>query len=542
MATMASGSYLGNKCWKIPPLRLLAASCRIIVSVSLLLPPYAAVAAERTTQSAPGVNLDLTSIAPVGNVSKALASHNRQAVNITVGGARQQVTTTTLLTASEKVAVYQVLRTGTQSIQLGPQGNATGGTMAIGLRLAQHIGSLVIPHGVTVIDRAAVLNIAGTLTNSGSLYAAAGNPAAGISATNILNQPGGLISTVLPASGLPGITGAVSNLSLNLMALNNIVNAGVISSAGNIANSGLIAAITGNINVACQTAQSLAINNAGGTLAAARGSINIGDQLQGESGDVGISRGNISGQTINVYGQNMDINVDELTGTLNMTGSTAHVIAGTTNLILGNICLTGDPTFYNTTGAVSITGSVTSPGQDLSFVAGTNIISTAAGSINTSSSTVSGGKITLIAGASFQALPTDTSSTSQTAPRNNGDASNTLTITGGTSAGGYIDLTGGTGTGGGTYPITLNSSSTTTGGGNGGDITLVAYGGSGSNAGTINLPTTSASIQCGGSGTGINGNVTMIAGATASGAAAALLQAAPNQPILFLMPTSAQIK
>src|SRR5262249_50076679 len=55
-----------------------------------------------------------------------------------------------------------------------------------------------------------------------------------INANNILNQQGGLISTVLPASGLPGVSGAIPGLNLSLNAIQNIVNAGTIMSAGNL--------------------------------------------------------------------------------------------------------------------------------------------------------------------------------------------------------------------------------------------------------------------------------------------------------------------
>src|SRR6185295_16643055 len=55
-----------------------------------------------------------------------------------------------------------------------------------------------------------------------------------IGASNIQNNVGALLSTVLPAGGLPGVTGALPGVSLTLNAVNNIMNAGTISSAGSL--------------------------------------------------------------------------------------------------------------------------------------------------------------------------------------------------------------------------------------------------------------------------------------------------------------------
>src|SRR5258708_6451450 len=73
------------------------------------------------------------------------------------------------------------------------------------------------------------------LTNAGNLYAVSTNPQMSnvtISATNIVTQAGALLTSVLPAGGLSGISGAISGLSLNLNALESIVTAGTIASAG----------------------------------------------------------------------------------------------------------------------------------------------------------------------------------------------------------------------------------------------------------------------------------------------------------------------
>src|SRR5262249_45380033 len=138
--------------------------------------------------------------------------------------------------------------------------------------------------------------LAGGLINSGSLYAVTTSAPRGslvISANNISNLAGGLISTVIPTGGLLGLN-LSQGVSLSLVASHDIFNAGTISSAGslnlvaghavinqsasngaqavisainnvNIAtpyllNSGLIQATTGNIAVVDQVLNNVQLN------------------------------------------------------------------------------------------------------------------------------------------------------------------------------------------------------------------------------------------------------------------------------------------
>src|SRR5205823_12738294 len=95
-------------------------------------------------------------------------------VNIVVGGTTQSVTNASTLTPAERLAVFQVVSTGQQSIQLGALGNAVGGSFSMGANFSQYVSNLVIPQGVTAVYNAALsqaLNLSGNLTNAGSLYA-----------------------------------------------------------------------------------------------------------------------------------------------------------------------------------------------------------------------------------------------------------------------------------------------------------------------------------------------------------------------------------
>jgi hypothetical protein len=253
------------------------------------------------------VDLDLSS-----TDSNLTAAHvvNTRPVTICVGGKPLLVTSHTHLTAAEMVAVYQAIDSGRQAIQIGVHRNAVGGSVVITSRLARNLGSLVIPQGVTVIDNASALTLGGSLINSGTLYAVSTDPgirAASITATNIMNRQGGLITTELPAGGLPGFTGATPNLSLNLTATDCMTNSGAISSAGRLimnlrdaienqagavlraandvdlhsqmgafTNTGLIASKSANINLSTATAiADITINNTGGSLQAEQGAINV---------------------------------------------------------------------------------------------------------------------------------------------------------------------------------------------------------------------------------------------------------------------------
>lgn len=184
------------------------------------------------THSGP-VNLDLTStqasVSPGWSTSKS-------PVTILVGGTPVTLSNSTLLTPAERLAAFQVIRTGQQSLQLGALGNASGGSFSINPQLSRHLGNLIIPAGVTALGNAGfsgVLNISGNLVNSGSFYAFSGNSAlmgVTVQAANITNQLGGVISTTLPT----GLTSGNINSSLNLTLLtsNNLTNSGIISSSG----------------------------------------------------------------------------------------------------------------------------------------------------------------------------------------------------------------------------------------------------------------------------------------------------------------------
>ncbi|MBX9770660.1 MAG: S8 family serine peptidase, partial [Candidatus Obscuribacterales bacterium] len=105
------------------------------------------------------------------------------------------------------------------------------------------------------------VNLTGDLINNGTIYAYSTNAAVTTGqffANNITNTS--LITSIIPQSHLEGLginlSSLVSNFGLSFSAINNIVNSGTISSAGNLAmqaggsitNSGILSAIQ-NINM-----------------------------------------------------------------------------------------------------------------------------------------------------------------------------------------------------------------------------------------------------------------------------------------------------
>lgn len=481
----------------------------------------------------PGQNFDLSST----QRSASSASFGQTARTlIHEGGSVQSILPSSAITPAENIALQQVLSAGRQSLILGKDGSAIGGSAQVTLSSSLALSTLVIPSGVTVsrnFGTAGALNVIGNIVDSGSFFAFSTNTqttTAAISASNIFVQPGGLLTSVLPKGGLSGVSGAIPNLNLSLTALHNIVNSGEISSSGNLylqagaqiingashansgasgaliqapndialmtgtgsfINSGIINSITGNINVDTETIQNIVFNNAAGRLEAANGSINIRDKSFAGHADTTLNGGDWLSQQLNVYSGcgKVNLNVGEVSGTVNAVGGSFDLVAKTNTLQLGNLHVSGDPAILQT-GDVVITQPLIFSGQPLTIIAGGRIISGSGASvIDTSSATGNGGEITLIAGAMFT--------------QSNGQAD----VLGPSSTGGYIDLTGASVSAG--SPITRFVSSSSAAAGNGGNISMVAFAGS-SYDGRILLPS-ALTVQSGGNG-GSNGNVLVVSG------------------------------
>jgi hypothetical protein len=528
--------------------QFVAASAQSAPQPNLPAAPVARIpVATNVTSHATAINLNLaaTSTAQVPLASSGAAAAGQPGcVPIRVGGQVFSVQPgAQFLTPAENVAAYQVRLTGQQSLVLGALGNAIGGSFSISQRLSQYVNNLQIPEGVTGRLNSSVLDLTGSVINSGVLVIAPSNSAqASISATNILNNQGALISSGFSAFGLPNLP-----VNLSLKATDSIINNGVISSSGTLSlvaghsivnqspagasgvaavmqavnsvsltsasgtikNSGLIASNLGNVSLYAPVGRDLVIDNVNGQLRALQGAVNVGSGACGVMANSRIFGGDIVANQVNLNAGSgsVDANLNSISGLVNASGSAAHVTVNDGTLEMGNVNLSGDPTFYNSNGSININGNI-SVGEALTIAASGNITSTANGAFTLSAPS---SDINLIAGATFTAAggAGSTSVGPFAGSSGTGTPANSITITTAaqSATGGNIDFSNG--------GVSVISTAATTAGAAGGNVRLVAFPGSAGVGGQI-LLTSDSTINSSGSGIGSNGNVTVIAGARTS--------------------------
>jgi hypothetical protein len=432
-----------------------------------------------------------------------------QTLTINVGGKSEVVNLSTKLTGAELVAADQMLSGGHQTLTINASGVATGGVFNLSNQSLSVLDSsitslnaLSVPHNVRVVDSLTNLQLSGDLINSGRIVI---QPASGSSSTlqasDIINNAGASISTASSSGASSGV---------NLVAANQLVNAGSITvahnlniSAPSVVNAGTLKSTTGNINFSA--ANSLAVNNTTGTISALQGNIN--GSTAAANGSLNILGGNLLSNQLNLSAGTGDVNVnvDNVTGLVNVNACSAHINATTADLKLGAMNVSGDPSYYNQGNITITTAMAPTNGQDLAIVASGNIICDG-GSLNTSNNAGAGGALTLIAGANFTTSDSSTSGTNNT--------TTTLNLTagpgsgGGSLTGGLIDLAGGHG---GTSPITAIT--TAGAGADAGAITMVAYAGKGMGSGTVTLPQ-ALTLSSATVGNGSSGSIVIEGGAT----------------------------
>lgn len=411
-------------------------------------------------------SMDLSSSAKTFTASSTMAP-----TNITLGGVAVTVLPDQALTASELIALNQVLHTGHQYLQVNESGVATGGGFRLNPNLTSNISSLVVPENVRVSQNAAILqslNLAGNLVNNGTFRVFSTDPQvsnAMISANNIYNGANAVISSTLA--------------SLTLNAINNIVNSGTMTSTGalslvagsSIVNNGNLQALT-NLNL-----QSAAIANAGsmvstlGNLSLITASLSTSGTLQAMAGRLSVQSlpgianlrifnhngvieaakelsfisngftkshldvvgGILKGSKVEFTAENGDVQVQaqRITGGVYINGCNAAVGTLEGNLNIANMNLTADPIYYAVSGDLDLTGLLSSTGgDDFVALAGGNI--TSADSPGTTVD-AQGGEITIAAGVTFNV-------TGGASPISCSDCSSLFTITGTSTSGGNVDL------------------------------------------------------------------------------------------------------
>ncbi len=307
------------------------------------------------------IDLDLTSTDR--NVAASTVLTSGAEATIDLATITRTVVHTDMLTASEMIAVRQVLNTGNQYLHLSDLGAATGGGFHISYYVADGINNLVIPEGVRASQNAALLqtlNLAGDLHNYGTFNVFSSDAAvtsATVNATNICNYSGAAITSTLA--------------NLNLNAVNNIINNGTITSTGSVAmtagnsilNSGIVQALQ-NLSVQASTITNQA------QMAATLGNVNV---VTANLINSGLMQSLAGGLHITEIGDTGVI-LNNLNGTL----------SGLNLTIGGNVSI--DPLLIGT-----IIPSTTSNGAGGSITFGSNVTTT----IPSTTFTTAGGSITI---------------------------------------------------------------------------------------------------------------------------------------------------
>ncbi len=115
-----------------------------------------------------------------------------------------------------------------------------------------------------------------------------------------------------------------------------------------VTNSGTLASTNANVNLGTSIAAAMNVNNSGGTISALNGSINIRNEAYDAAFNTIVNGGDLLSKDVNAYtgGGTTDVYVNELTGIVIHKWFAHTVSANTSDLIIGNQCLVGDPTYY----------------------------------------------------------------------------------------------------------------------------------------------------------------------------------------------------
>ena len=270
-----------------------------------------------STTNSSSRNFDLSS----GVASIPLKNYSSGTVSISQNGSPMTLTGSNIVTSAQLLAALQVVQGGKQQLALDYAGRAVGGSFQMNTAITSQASGFVIPQGVTAIRDVATqgaLNLAGTLLNSGTIYGVSSNAAVNtaiFNAQSIINNPGAILSTVLPAGGISGMGALLPSLNLSLSASESVLNSGLISSSGNltisspeISNSG---AITSASNITL-VADSLIQNNASAQIVAQQ-NLSISSASIINSGTLAANTGQIA--------------IENLAGALYINNSAGQILA-----------------------------------------------------------------------------------------------------------------------------------------------------------------------------------------------------------------------
>ena len=298
-----------------------------------------------------------------------------------------------VLTPAEAVAVNQLLSTGHQSLILNSLGQAVGGSLNVSI-LGNNINNLELPNGVTLIDTGSKFLINGNLVNYGDIeFTTVGS----LQANAIVNEGSGMISS----SGSLLIT---SNYLLNEGSIYGLNDVSLASPF--IYNAGTIEAGLGNINIS--SVNTLYVNGTQNSIfQASSGDISLEVDksllsISSLSNGMNLLYGNYLSHELNLNASSGYIQgfIGNVTGQINDKADSVHLATQSSDMVIGNTIVNGDPTYVNTNGNITLNGSIITDGASLAIIASGNInvASGSATSINTQANNLSGGNVVMIAG------------------------------------------------------------------------------------------------------------------------------------------------
>ncbi len=424
-------------------------------------------------------------------------------VTLNVGNHNVEISGNQFVTPAEAIAISQVLSSNHQALVLDAVGKAVNGSFNTA-NLGGVVSNLELPANVTLIDNGKSLILTGNLANYGDIvFSGNGN----LQASNILNEGNAQIS----ANGGLGITA------------NTVINEGGLYGANGVNintpvfyNAGIIEAGLGNINIASvDTLVITATTNS--VFEANAGNINIEVMAKSLNNGMNLAYGNYLSKALNLnagFGYIQGA-VENTTGLINLNANSAHLAAASADMVLGNANVHGDPTFVNTTGSITLNGTLSSNGNNIAIIANGNInvANGITSLITTQGQITSAGNLVMIAGLGSN-IGYSGSNITNVVPGIAIGSTQSVTVNLNASSGnsgGNIDLL--TGNTLGNYQNVINTQGSGNNG-NGGTITLVALS-NGNTGGDIitGNSSTQLSISSGGALGGSNGNILLIADA-----------------------------
>ncbi|MBX3151686.1 hypothetical protein KF728_16140 [Candidatus Obscuribacterales bacterium] len=317
------------------------------------------------------------------------------------------------------------------------------------------IGNIPTAGGFYGAAIAGPLSTAGGAVNTGDVYIAAAQIPSPVSITKADASVSSTLTggTVTPGYVFTGDITVANGADVTLRAGGDVDTDVVTAGANSV------------LNINAGGATTIESSNAGTVTITAGNFVTAGTFNQGGSGLLNITAGS-------------DLSVDQIN-----TGN-ARLSANGILILLNTVTASGSVVGLGQ-GGITLANDITAPGGIL-LVSGRDIAPTAPGVVDLSTSrTGNAGDITLIAGAAYTS-----------------DATN-VTITGGSATGGGIDFD--------FNRVNTIDTRSTGGNGAGGDLTMIGFAGSFSGSGYV-FTDTAGEIRTGGSGTGANGNVTVVAG------------------------------